>query len=195
MTGCWRVCPLQAIAAHVPASGVIVDLGCGHGLFSQLLARESAQCSVIAIDLDAEKIAIARTMDLPNLRFIRGDVAGADMPPTQALTILDVFYLIPYEIQERLLTVCVGRLTPGGVILLNEMAEKPRWKVWLNQLEETLAVRVLKITESLDGRFYFRTRAEWEALFGRLGLTVQAIPVDRGYYHPHIVYVARKAAT
>jgi 2-polyprenyl-3-methyl-5-hydroxy-6-metoxy-1,4-benzoquinol methylase len=189
----WRVCPLRAIAACVPDQGVIVDLGCGHGLFAQLLARTAPARSVIGIDLDARKIALAQTLKLPNLRFIAGDVAAVSVPLAQAVTILDVFYLIPYAAQEQLLEACAQKLAPGGAIVLKEMAERPRWKVCLNWLEETLAVHVLGITES-DGskRFYFRSRAGWQALLSRLGFSVETIPLDRGYYHPHVVFVARK---
>jgi SAM-dependent methyltransferase len=191
----WRVCPLIAIAAHVPAQGLIVDLGCGHGLFAQLLARESAARTVIGVDLDARKIAVADQLALPNLRFVTGDAATIDLPSAQAVTIIDVMYLVSYQAQERLLAACAERLAPGGLIVLKDMAERPRWKVWSNWLEETLAVRVLRITASDEsGRFYFRTRAEWQALFARLGFAVETIPMDRGYYHPHVVFVARKLA-
>jgi SAM-dependent methyltransferase len=191
----WRVCPLPAIAAHVPRQGVIVDLGCGHGLFAQLLAYESSERDVIGIDLDSHKIALAQTLNLPNLRFVCGDLATTAVPPAQAVTILDVFYLVPYPVQERLLAICAEKLASDGVIVLKDMAERPRWKVWLNWLEETLAVRVLKITESDgSGRFYFRPRAAWSALFERLGFDVEILPLDRGYYHPHVVFIARKRA-
>jgi hypothetical protein len=119
-----------------------------------------------------------------------GDIAEVDLPPVDAVTILDVFYLVPYSIQEKLLNVCVDRLAPGGVIVLKEMSERPRWKVALNWLEETLAVRVLKIT--IGGDFYFRPRADWQKLFRELGCTVETIPLDRGYYHPHVVFIAKK---
>jgi SAM-dependent methyltransferase len=189
----WRVCPLKAIAACVPARGVIVDLGCGHGLFAQLLARDSAARSVIGVDLDARKVAVTDQLALPNLRFVTGDAATIDLPPVQAVTIIDVLYLVPYQTQERLLAACAARLAPDGLIVLKDMAERPRWKVWLNWLEETLAVRVLHITASDEsGRFYFRPRAEWQALLARLGFAVETIPLDRGYYHPHVVFVARK---
>lgn len=193
----WRVCPLPRIASCVPAQGVVVDLGCGHGLFAQLLARAAPDRQVIGIDLDVHKVALAQSLALPNLQFIAGDIAEADVPPATAVTILDVFYLVPFDVQDRLLAICAGKLAPGGVIVLKEMAEHLRWKVWLNWLEETLAVRVLGITEASETangapRFYFRTRAEWLKTLTGLGFAVEAIPMDRGYYHPHIVYVARK---
>lgn len=186
----WRLAPLRRIAALVPEAGVILDLGCGHGLFTQLLARSAPQRQVIGVDLDADKIKVAQQLKFPNLEFKVGDVAAVDVPPSQAVTITDVFYLVPYEIQEKLLAICADKLAPGGVIVLKEMAEVPRWKMFLNWLEETLAVKVLRITVGKD--FYFRPRAEWQKLFQLLGFTVETIPLDRGYYHPHVVFVAKK---
>jgi 2-polyprenyl-3-methyl-5-hydroxy-6-metoxy-1,4-benzoquinol methylase len=195
MTIRWAVCPLRRIAACVPQKGVILDLGCGHGLFSLLLARATPTRAVIGIDLDKDKIKLANTLQQRNLRFIAGDIAKQDdLPPAQAVTIIDVFYLVPYEAQESLLKLCAQRLGSGGVIVLKEMAESPRWKVWLNWIEETLAVRVLGITESTASRFYFRPCAEWVALFEKLGFTVEIVPLDKGYYHPHVVFIATLAS-
>jgi SAM-dependent methyltransferase len=195
MTIRWLVCPLRRIAACVPQRGVILDLGCGHGLFSLLLAHTTPTRAVIGIDLDQDKIKLANTLHQRNLRFIAGDIAKQqDLPSAQAVTIVDVFYLVPYEAQEHLLQLCAQRLATGGVIVLKEMAEAPRWKVWLNWLEETLAVRVLGITESTDTRFYFRARADWVALFEKLGFRVEIVPLDKGYYHPHVVFIATLAS-
>ncbi|MFN8420503.1 MAG: class I SAM-dependent methyltransferase [Anaerolineae bacterium] len=194
----WRVCPMQKIAALVPTDGVILDLGCGHGLFAQMLARGAAARQVIGVDLDADKVALAQTLTerLPNVQFEAGDVAdlAADLPPAQAITILDVFYLVPFAVQERLLTLCADKLASGGVLILKEMAETPRWKAFLNWLEETLAVRVLKITASSEEQvhFYFRPRAEWQKLLEQRGLTVEIVKLDAGYYHPHVVFIGRK---
>src|SRR5204863_1273573 len=110
---------------------------CGHGLFAQLLAHESAERTVIGVDLDAHKIMVAQSLSLPNLRFVAGDVAVVAVPPARAVTILDVFYLVPYAIQEHLLATCAEKLAADGMIVLKDMAEQPRWKVWLNWLEET----------------------------------------------------------
>jgi 2-polyprenyl-3-methyl-5-hydroxy-6-metoxy-1,4-benzoquinol methylase len=190
MTIRWWVCPMRKIAAYAPQHGVIVDLGCGHGLFTQLLAREQPTRDVIGVDLDAHKVELAQKLNIPNLRVIVGDVGAIDLPPVDAVTILDVFYLVPYDLQAMLIQVCAARLAPGGAILLKEMAETPRWKVALNWLEETLAVRVLRIT--IGGEFYFRPRADWVRLFESAGMQVEVIPIDRGYYHPHVLFVARK---
>ncbi len=191
----WRLCPLPAIAARIPEAGVVVDLGCGHGLFAQLLARQSTRREVYGIDLDSHKIDVASQLTLPNLHFLAEDIAATSIPPADAITILDVFYLVPYPAQEKILESCAARLARGGAIFLKEMAEAPRWKVALNWLEETLAVRLLRITDQAGGgQFSFRTRAGWQSLLGRLGFAVETIPLDRGYYHPHVLFVARKGS-
>lgn len=192
------VCPLPQIARYVPASGLIVDVGCGHGLFAQLLCRLAPERQVIGFDLDRHKIAIAAQLTAPpgglrNLEFRVEDAAQAQLPPAQAVTILDVLYLVPYAAQEKLLADCVAKLAPGGVLVLKEIAERPRWKYWANFVEESLMVRVLGLTAG-HGGFYFRTRAQWQALLGGLGLQVETIALDRGYYHAHILFVGRKAA-
>lgn len=192
------VCPLHAIADYVPQKGVIVDVGCGHGLFAQLLCRQSKERRIIGFDLDPHKIGIAAQLCAPgggftNLEFRIEDAAQAQVPPAQAVTILDVLYLIPYAAQEKLLADCVAKLAPGGVLLLKEIAERPRWKYWANWLEESLMVRVLGLTAGRD-RFYFRTRAGWQTLLRNLGLEVTTRELDRGYYHAHILFVGRKAA-
>lgn len=192
----YLVCPLHKIAAHVPSEGVIVDVGCGHGLFAQLLGRLSPKRRVIGFDLDAHKIGLAAQLGaagrgFPNLEFRVEDAAQAQVPPAQAVTILDVLYLVPYAAQEKLLADCAAKLAPGGVLLLKEIAERPRWKFWANWLEESLMVRVLRLTAGRGG-FYFRTRAGWQELLTRLGLQVSTIELDRGYYHAHVLFVGRK---
>ncbi len=189
----WRVCPMPALERLVPDHGTIVDLGCGHGLFAQMLTRSAPNRRVIGVDLDAHKIALAQTLTFPTLEFMAGDIAALTIPPAQAVTILDVFYLVPYAVQEHLIAVCAQKLEVGGVIMLKEMAETPRWKLRLAVWEEKLAVNVLRITATTEaGSFYFRSRADWEALFVKLGFRVMTIPLDRGYYHPHVAFVAQK---
>ena len=56
-----------------------------------------------------------------------------------------------------------------------------------------LTVRILKVTQG--ERFHFRPQAEWEELLTSLGLRVRALRLDRGYLHPHVLFIAEKPAT
>jgi len=191
VAGRLALCPFARLAEFVPPAGLIVDLGCGHGLFANALALESPERFVVGVEPAARKVALARAARPARGRveFVQGDALSPPLAgPWQAALLIDVLYLFDPHRQERLLRTCADRLAPGGVLVLKEMDERPRWKARLNWLEEWLAVRVLRIT--LGGSaFTFRPLAEWAALCQRLGFETRVVRLDRGYYHPHGVVV------
>lgn len=188
----FRICPILRMEAFVPDKGTIVDLGCGNGLFAAILKLGSPARSIIGIDLDARKIAEARKAlgNLSHLDFRLGDVAAADYPRADAFTIIDVLYLIPFEAQERILRLCAAALPPGGTLALKDMEKKPRWKYIWNMVQETVAVKMIGFT--LGSRFYFRSRSDYAALLTGLGFTIEIVPLHKGYWYPHILFVAKK---
>ena len=108
--------------------------------------------------------------------------------PWDAIVFVDVLYLLPADEQRRLLTEAVAQLAPGGSVVVKEMGTRPRWKVRWNTLQETLSVKVLRITEGSDFDFVDpRTMGGW--LVG-LGLRVRVRRLDAGRVHPHHLLVA-----
>jgi len=189
----WVMAPLPRIAALVPAEGVVLDLGCGHGLVSLLLARSRPARRVIGLDWDARKLATARALTEPNLCFAFCDLAGdTPLPAARGVLLADVVYLLSPPDQERLLARCAEALEPGGVLVLKETVDAPRWKAVLSRFQEALAVRVLGLTRGCA--LHFRGSDEWVRLLESLGLEVRVVPLDRFRYHPHAAFVARRAA-
>ena len=92
---------LAHVERFVPRNGFIVDLGCGHGLFACLLREASATRRVLGIDLDPRKIDVARSAvrDTQWLRFEVGDIVRDPPPHCDAITIVDVLYLLKFEDQ------------------------------------------------------------------------------------------------
>lgn len=135
---------LTVLERHAPRAGAILDLGCGHGLVTNLLALGSAAREVRGIDIDAEKIAAARRTigDRANVRFDVADATALDGGAAEgsyaAITIADVFYLIPPDQQRRLLASCYGLLRPGGVLLWKSQVRRPRWKYAITWSQEWL---------------------------------------------------------
>ncbi|HET91513.1 MAG TPA: class I SAM-dependent methyltransferase [Chloroflexi bacterium] len=189
------LCPFERVADFVPRAGLIVDLGCGHGLFSHALALDGPERRIVGVELAAHKLAAARVAqslwERPSpVRFVRGSaLANPVAGPCRAILLIDVLYLFPPHHQERVLRASCERLERGGVLVLKTMDERPHWKAALNRMEEWLAVRAVRITLSEGGPFTFRSLAEWESLFRRIGFDPQAVRLDRGYYHPHAVVV------
>src|SRR3989442_4582714 len=83
---------LAVVERYVPKKGLIVDLGCGHGLFACVLREGSPTRRVLGIDLDPRKIGVARAAlrDTPWLRFEIRDILAAAPPKCHAVTIVDV---------------------------------------------------------------------------------------------------------
>jgi 2-polyprenyl-3-methyl-5-hydroxy-6-metoxy-1,4-benzoquinol methylase len=184
--------PLESLERLVPVQGRILDIGCGMGLFSLLLAMKSDKRSVEGTDIAEEKISIAQkaSRGMRNVSYhtagsreIRGN--GYD-----AIILSDVLYLIPFDEQESLVAECRARLNDSGILLIKEIGSRPSWKYLINLCEEMIMIKLLHYTAG--GSFYFRSPDEFNALLKKAGFTVKTIPVDTGYLHPHIIYRCRK---
>jgi len=194
----WLSCPFPAVAAAVPMHGRILEIGCGHGLFAAYLSLGSGQRSVLGVDIDAAKISQAR------MAAGRGCARGADLRvdvgsaghipagPWDAIVIVDVLYLLADEAQRSLLAGCARELAPGGVLVVKEMGTTPRWKHRWNVAQETLAVRVLRITAGGGQPFTFLAPPAIADVLRHEGLETSTTAVDRHRPHPHHVVVGRR---
>lgn len=206
----WWSAPLPRIEAALPTAGRVLEIGCGHGLFSAYAAlsggqpgsRNGAARSVVGVDIDADKIALARRMaaNLPStdLTFRVAESGAVPPGPWDAIVIVDVLYLLPADAQRALLAEAAVQLGSDGVLLVKEMSPTPGWKATWNRWQETIAVSVLGITEQDDthdpaGPFTFvdpATMAEW---LGGDGLWTAQQRLDRGRLHPHHLLLARRS--
>ncbi|MGI8809968.1 MAG: class I SAM-dependent methyltransferase [Acidimicrobiales bacterium] len=189
----WVSCPFPAVAAQLPASGRILEVGCGHGLLSLYMALGSSERSITGIDVDEDKLAAARAAATgAGLDASFEVAAGAELPegPWDGIAIVDVLYLLSAGDQRALLRSCAGALAPGGALVVKEMALVPRWKARWNTLQETASVKILGITEGEE--LTFLPPADLAAAMIAGGLTVRDRPVHRGYPHPHHLLVGRK---
>lgn len=194
----WWTAPFEALEWDVPREGDVLEVGCGHGVFSTYLALTSPERRVLGIDIDAEKVALARTAverlgpDECHLR-IEHRPAG-DVPRIaggwQAIVFADVLYLTSREGRQELLAECVEALAPGGSLIVKEVDTRPRLKAALAQVQEFVSTRVIRIThgEEMD----FPTADELESVLGDLGLATRARRIDQGYLHPHCVVIGVK---
>lgn len=192
----WATCPFHAVAAEVPSSGRVLEVGCGHGLFSSYLALSSDAREVHGVDVDADKICDAQSVAARARALgarITFDVAPSGSVPSgpwAAITIVDVLYLLDRVGQLDLVARCAEQLAPGGALVIKEMHDRPRWKVRWNILQETLSVRVLNITEGRD--LTFLPTSDLAEALRRVGLEVSSRAIDRGRPHPHHLLVGRK---
>lgn len=115
----WRRAMIEALAPR--AGETIIDVGCGTGSFAVMLKTAAPDVRVIAIDPDAEALAIARA---------KGDVAGADIHwergfardigPRSADAVVAslMFHQVPMAEKQAGLAAMHAALRPGGRLVI-----------------------------------------------------------------------------
>jgi SAM-dependent methyltransferase len=201
--------------------GLVVDLGCGSGLWAQELAR--ARYSVLGIDISEEMIDIARRR-VPEAEFRVASVFEASIPPCNAVTALGevLNYLFDPNNDDDALIGLFRRvydaLVPGGVFVFDvaepgQVARGTRgftegkdWVVLVEKDEErgTLTRRI--VTFRRAGQHYRRSdEVHRQRLYKapdvagglrRVGFRVRMIRGYGRYPLPraHAAFVARKPA-
>lgn len=180
----------EFIERHVPVDGTIVDLGCGHGVFSNLMALRSPERRVIGIDLDSDKIEVARTTirERGNIDFICTDVLDAIIPECDAITIVDVLYLLTRKNQHRLLGECRRKLGKGGLLVWKAQERHPRWKFVWTYLQEYVTTSI-GITRGRHGRMDFMSRQEALAAMKAAGFRPRIVEIKSWRPYTDIIYI------
>ncbi len=194
----WWSCPIEQVAAQVPTSGKVLDVGCGHGLLATFLAVQSPDRRIVGVDVDEHKIRIARQAaaalggsgERLSFRPIDGDVFKPGS--WDAVAVNDVLYLLEASDRRLLLDQCAMALAPGGALVIKEMDHRPAWKYRLTVAQETISTKVLGITAG--ERVSIAEPAELVAQLRDHGLDVTGQRIDHGYPHPHVLLVARRPA-
>jgi len=113
---------LKILAENQINSGLVVDLGCGSGLWAKALTQANYQ--VLGVDISESMIAIAQKR-VPHAEFRVDSLFNTDIPPCNAVTSLgECFsYLFDPDNNRQTLIQLFHRiyksLTPGGVLIFD----------------------------------------------------------------------------
>lgn len=184
---------LAVVDRYVPRHGFIVDLGCGQGLFTNLLAEAAPDRRVLGMDVDERKIAVARAtvQDRESIRFEVADIVREPTPKCDAVTIVDVLYLLSPKDQEAVLRNAADALSENAplIVKVQERSLSPRYL--FGYAQEMIATAV-GLTRGATTGLHFLSRAEALAMFERAGFLVDVIDMP-GRLYTDVVYLARKA--
>lgn len=180
---------LDEIGQYLPASGKVLDVGCGFGLFSLYYAMTSPSRVLHGFDLNAKRIDKARRaaslLGLNNVAYAVGDVQDHRVAESfDCIYMLDIIHHVPPQSVEPLLRHLYRSLTPGGRLLIKDVDAFPRYK--------------RLFTWALDRMLDPRAPVHyWQAktlarLLRDVGFTVyQHLMVDYLPY-PHVLYICRR---
>ena len=194
----WATSPMAAVERELPERGTVLEIGCGHGMFSLTAALGSSDRRVVGTDIDGAKLVEARRaasaagLGPDRLEFL--EVEPNWRPPTgdlyDAVVILDVLYLLGVTSAVELTRAAAAVVRPGGRLLVKEMDTDQRWKARFCAAQELAATRLTHVTEGstvelvpLDA---VRSAMEEE------GLQVGTRRLDRHLPWPHVLLVGTR---
>jgi ubiquinone/menaquinone biosynthesis C-methylase UbiE len=105
-----------------------LEIGCGKGHFARELARRCRR--VTAIDLSPAMLEEARKRVPDNVELVLGDAMElelADFDCAVSIATLHHLELAPMLRKLR------RALKPGGVLVIHDLAECPRWAAWIGE--------------------------------------------------------------
>ncbi|MFA6001606.1 MAG: class I SAM-dependent methyltransferase [Thermoleophilia bacterium] len=181
---------LEFVERYVPRTGTIVDLGCGHGLFANLMALSAPERNVIGIDLSPEKIehAQATVQGRRNIEFRCGDMLDRALPECDAVTIVDVLYLLSASGQEKMLRACRKILKPGGMLVWKSQERRPRWKYAWTYAQEMITTST-GITRGKRGSLTFMSREQALAAMSGAGFRPRIIEMKSFRPYSDVLYL------
>ncbi|MEO8436299.1 MAG: class I SAM-dependent methyltransferase [Pyrinomonadaceae bacterium] len=134
---------------QLPADAQVLDLGCGSGWATRLMAEKASKGRVAGIDISDEMIELARKSSaaFPNIEF---QIAGADYLPfpdgtfTHAFSMESLYY---YEDMAAALAEVARVMAPGGlfVAVMDLYFENRPSHQWVEQLK--VSVQLLSVSD------------------------------------------------
>ena len=182
------------VAPALPARPVMIDLGCGPGLFLRDLGSRYPSATLHGYDVTPAMIAFARQLTGVTLALAVHDVAVQPLPHDGATVDLVSMSSVLHVLDEPLPVLAEIRrvLAPGGIFLLHDWIRRPlrdylAWRREEMQESEPQATRRGFRLFPVHNKY---TPDDWRWLLAEAGLTVR----DQGQLRPtHQIFVAARA--
>jgi len=134
----------------VPQRGKVLDIGCGYGFMSYMLAFTSPQREITGIDYDEEKIDTANHCfsKTDKINFVHSDVMGFGFEKYDAIILADMLHYLGETEQKQVIGKCIAHLNPGGTIIIRDGDKDKEVMHKRTRLTETFSTKVLHFNKT-----------------------------------------------
>ena len=179
---------LEEIGRYLPARGRILDIGCGFGLFSLYFAALEPDRRIVGLDSNERRVDFASLsaakLGLANVTYHVGDAKDVESDdPFDAIYLLDLIHHLPKEDVPAFLGKLRALLVRDGTLVVKDVEDRPRWKVWFTLLLDRLMVG--------RGPIHYWPEAELSSLLSESGFEVRRHRMRDFLPYPHILYICR----
>lgn len=182
--------PLIEVEKLIPRKGIIAELGCGDGIFSNYLAISSPSRQIIGIDIDQNRLKQA-DKELKNAKYIVGDIRKITIPISNAIILFHVLHhLSSFDEQKELIKTCRNRLNKGGKLIIVEIHVTANPKYWLGWFFDHMLVPIF-FEKRLYSKIYYRTQEGWENLLKEAGFSAEIISLTPSKPISNIAIICR----
>ena len=184
--------PYERVEKLVPKTGIILDLGCGDGLFANYLAVSSPERKIIGIDMNKNRISLA-DKGLANTGFIRGDATKVKLLKADAIVMYHLLHHLGSFGQQADLLEKAGRmLKKNGSLIIVEIDQKFSFKFLITWITDHFIYPVLFDKKFYEGDIFYRNKRRWMDLLAGMGYKSRVLTVEEGKPFTHIVFICRK---
>lgn len=141
------ICPFHSLIDSVPDGSSVLDIGCGAGLFLNVLAYRGKISRGVGFDAALAPVEIAREAGRHNRvgkNLVFEHVAvEANWPAGQfdVVSMIDVIHHVSPGAQRGAIEQAVKKVAPGGLFLFKDIAVRPLWRAWANRLHDLVMAR------------------------------------------------------
>lgn len=172
------------ILKRIPNEGAILDIGCGYGVLSNIIALSRPGVNILGVDNNVKRIRIAKSTmrGRNNISFEAGDAQTYLIKKKiDTVVFFDVLHHIPKDAQIAVLEDVLRSLPKNATVLVKEINTHPFWKYCINYIHDRM----------LNGLpLHFRDAKEWQRVLKNAGFTSSI--VYYGPLYPHVLIYGKK---
>ena len=172
--------PFIEVEKIITKEGLILDLGCGEGIFTNYLALSSTRRKVVGIEIDKKRIKEA-DRGLSNVVYKYSDVLKEPLPKSDCIILFHLLHhLSSYANQKLLIEKCNKALKTNGKIVIVEVDKNISIKYLISWFTDHFIVAWLFENRFYNKDIYFRKIQNWKKLLRENGLSYNTYRCSKG---------------